>query len=153
MANRRAGKTRVRHNPRKWTLQALQSAGDGAAMPTSAIIARASKLSGSKIPYYSVYQALRTLVRNRRLAAQRKGRELVYRLVTSAKVGRPRGPSRVAVITKAPVVVRESVSLTATGLHKIAPGEIALLHVSESHVETAANIDGKLVLKRHPRPN
>ncbi len=37
-------------------------------------------------------------------------------------------------------------------LHKLAPGEVSILHVSETHVEAATNVHGKLVLERHRRP-
>ncbi len=60
---------------------------------------------------------------------------------------RPAGsPTKSAAMPSTPMTTGVAI------LHKIAPGEIALLHVGESHVETAANIDGKLVLKKHPRP-
>jgi hypothetical protein len=155
-------------------MRALESAGKNEALPTSAILSKASALSGEKIPYYSLYQALRTLVRRRQLAAHRRGRELVYRLAAtppkSTPAARPRGrPRTIRSSPTAPATssaVRAStpasagrrgtpatpVTTGAATLHKIAPGEIAFLHVGESHVEIATNIGGKLVLRKHPRP-
>ena len=152
----------MRHDPRKWALRALESSGGG--LPTSSILSKASALRGSKIPYYSIYQALRTLVRRRQVSAQRKGRELIYRLASKGpgasapssagrrlrgRAAKPRIPAPSApAMTPGPAPA----SAMPAGMHKIAPGEIALLHVGETHVEAAANIGGKLVLKRHPRP-
>lgn len=36
--------------------------------------------------------------------------------------------------------------------HKLAVGEALVLHVGETHVETATNVHGKIVLERHRRP-
>jgi hypothetical protein len=167
MAPKKNRKSNVRHDPRKWALQALEQAGDGVAWPTSKILARASSLSGGKIPYYSIYQALRTLVRRHQLTVKRRGRERVYRLAVPSSgapaPSAPSAPARVPAVgpvrrappsTPAPAEARSSPLAPSppAGLHKIAPGEIALLHVGDTHIETAANIDGKLVLKRHPRP-
>ena len=163
MPNRKGSKTKVRHDPRKWTVQALESAPKGGPLSTAQILSKASALSGQKIPYYSIYQALRTLLKRRRVSSARKGRELVYRLTTgpgaAPAAARPRSvrraaPAPAAVPKPAPATPAPSSPATSLpSLHKIAPGEIALLHVGEAHVETAANIDGKLVLKRHPSPS
>ena len=162
MPSKKNTKPIVRHDPRKWTLKALESAGTGASLSTSQILAKAATLSGSKIPYYSISQALRTLVRRRKLAVKRNGRELVYRLseggpAPAARRTRKSAPRATATVpapaAPAPPMGEVSLALPMPSvLHKIAPGEIALLHVSETHVEAATNIDGKLVLKRHPRP-
>jgi hypothetical protein len=160
MPSKKNTKTIVRHDPRKWTLKALESATGGVPLSTSQILSKASALSGNKIPYYSISQALRTLVRRRKLVVKRNGRELMYRLATAAPVAVPRRAKRtapkVAPASEAPTpAVSSEVALALpmpAVLHKIAPGEIALLHVSETHVEAATNVDGKLVLKRHARP-
>ncbi|HTT25538.1 MAG TPA: hypothetical protein VMH90_01060 [Thermoplasmata archaeon] len=158
MAARKNSKPKVRHDPRKWALQVLQSAGSGVSVPTSVIVSKASALGGAKIPYHSIYGALRTLVRRGRLTVRRKGRERVYRLAGPVPAVAPPRRRRRAAAAAAPAPAAPAPKPSAPaiplppGLHKIAPGEIALLHVGATHVETAANIEGQLVLKRHPRP-
>ncbi len=158
MPARKKSRKLERHDTRKWVLNAVESSGAGAALPTSEIAAKATALSGTKLPFYSIYQALRTLVRQKALSVRRQGRERIYRLSGSApaasepaapRAGRPRAARTSA--APAPKAA-PGPSLSPNVLHTIAPGEIALLHVSETHVETAANVEGKLVLKRHPRP-
>jgi len=163
MPSRKNSRPRVRHDSRKWALQALKEAGVGTPMSTSAVLAKASALSGEKIPYYSINQALKTLLRRKQLTAQRKGHELVYRLLAPTKASlvpsppespispEPSSPPLVHGVPGGSEVIAPAV-LSAPLLHKIGPGEIALLHVGETHVETAANIEGQLVLKKHPRP-
>lgn len=158
---------RTRHGARKWLLKALEPTLDGAAMRTSELMRRASQLSGSDLPGYSVYQALRTLVKNKAVAARREGRELTYRL-TGQHGRRPSAPAPPSVpatptapvqpASTPPVAATPAPSpapkpaLSPTPIHTLAPGEVAILHVGESHVESATNVHGQLVLAKHKRP-
>ena len=170
---KKAAKTekRQRHSARKWIVQALESADASVRMRTSEIQRKASKLAGSPLPGYSVYQALRTLVKREIVAAKREGRELTYQLkgrmpTAGAKRGRPAkvasatAPASVAaavapamVAASGPAATAPATTTTALArLDTLAPGEIALLHIGETHVEAATNVHGKLVLERHKRP-
>jgi hypothetical protein len=157
MPAKKKAKSVTRHDPRKWILRALNTTGKGEAMTTAEILKKASALSGNDIPYYSIYQSLRTLVRRRQLSARRKGREMVFQLGSPTPVARvarrtktlpmpttPSFPSGVPVVTEAPT--------TPANPHNIAPGEIALIQVGPTHIETATNVEGRLVLRKHPRP-
>jgi hypothetical protein len=152
MARREKGSKRARHDARNWILKVVASDDGGRGLATSDIQSRAAQLSGEKIPYYSIYQGLRTLVRRRELSAQRRGRELYYRSASAA----PAAPTPAEVAPVPAATASASVpALAAAGpapMHTLAPGEITLLHVGESHVETASNVHGKLVLERHRRP-
>jgi hypothetical protein len=158
MPKGRSATRRVRHNSRSWVLKALESAGTGAGMLTKDIQKKASELSGKKIPPYSLYQALRTLVKRRVVAATRKGRQFSYRLLSAVPTAAKRGraPSSDAA-PSAPVVEGTMVVAPAAPAahalpHKLAPGELTILLIEEHHIETATNEHGKLVLQRHPRP-
>ncbi|MHB8352566.1 MAG: hypothetical protein ACYDFT_07780 [Thermoplasmata archaeon] len=163
MAPPKKNKPKVRHDPRKWILHAFESVEGEAALSYSEILTKASSLSGSEIPGYSVYQALRTLVRRGQLKARGSGRKRVYRVTPTRPTAPPgqapkdsRLGSKKTARSDAPAPVEPSTPwapASPAGMHKIAPGEIALLHVGETHVETATNIDGRLVLKRHERPS
>lgn len=162
---------RTRHSARKWIIKALESADASVQMKTSEIQARASKLAGEDLPGYSVYQALRTLVRREVVAVKREGRELTYQLKERmpAKRGRPSAASGMAPAASAPpagapIVAAAAppapappapaVTTTALALvDTLSPGEIAILHIGETHVEAATNLHGKLVLEKHKRPD
>ena len=117
-------------------------------MLTKELHRKVTSLSGKRIPAYSVYQALRTLVKRRVISATRRGRQFSYRL-TSPK------PEMAPPLSTSPTSTK-STSLMVPPLallpHKLAPGEVTILQIGETHVESATNEHGKLVLQRHPRP-
>ncbi len=97
----------------------------------------------------TVRQMLRTLDREGEVSVFQKGRQLLYAL----SVG------------DAPAVSSSRLSVPAEGAittplpptggpvgQKLAPGEAVILHLGETHVETATNVHGKVVLERHARP-
>ncbi|MCI4316978.1 MAG: hypothetical protein L3J96_00430 [Thermoplasmata archaeon] len=116
-------------------------------MPTSAVHRRVSTLSGSKIPKQSVYQALRTLLKRKQVTARRLGRELTYRLVTRASAGPPRPTPLTSGDREVAGGAKE-----LRAVHTLAVGEVALIEIGTTHVETATNVHGRLVLERHRRP-
>lgn len=150
---RKAAK-RTRHDTRKWILKALASAGAGEALPTSQIEKSIASLSGSRIPSYSVYQALRTLTKRKVVSARRKGRELSFSLVATGRAApAPAVVERPAEMAAPPMPPAPAPTpSTPAGLHTIAPGEVTILHVGDSHIETATNVHGKIVLEKHRRP-
>jgi hypothetical protein len=172
--------TRVRHDPRKWILKALES-GKPDGMLTSEIMASAASLSGSKIPAFSIYSALRTLKKRKEVSVTRRGRELVFTLMTTAKpepmaaavqpsaqtpaadsaaqsptvvTPVPQSPSAAAPVLPTPGASTPApiASVAQPPLHKLVPGEALILHIGEEHVDTATNVHGKIVLERHKRP-
>jgi hypothetical protein len=107
-------------------------------------------LSGSRIPSYSVYQALRTLVKKKQVISARHGRELTFTLASAT--------TRRSVPAATPVVSAEAVAVPAASAaspwelpHKLAPGEASIIHVGETHLETVSNVHGKIVVERHRR--
>ncbi|MCI4368881.1 MAG: hypothetical protein L3K09_04885 [Thermoplasmata archaeon] len=141
-------------------MKAFQSEGAGTTWSTSDIRKRVAKLSGTKIPDQSLYGALRTLVRRRAVSSKRSGRELSFTLSTAAKPARKPtatvaepAPAPVMIDSSTPVAMAPTTALaTITSVQKLAPGEAAILHIGEAHVETATNVHGKVVLERHRRP-
>jgi hypothetical protein len=159
MAKGRSGTRRIRHNSRSWVLKALQSSGSSAGMLTKEIQKKASDLSGKKIPPYSLYQALRTLVKRKVVSATRKGRQFSYRLLgtASSAPATRRAKASVSEPASSPAMVEGTMAVVAAPAnamlpHKLAPGELTILVIEEQHIETATNEHGKLVLQRHPRP-
>ena len=152
----RRGK-RTEHGTRKWILKVLESSNGAGEGSGSEIRKRITKLSGSKIPDYSVYQALRTLVRQKRVRAHRVGREFSYQLVSGKKVAR--APARQPPARAPSPKVRPGRPLAKPDaeerreLHKLAMGDIVILQIGDTFVEVATNLNGRLVLERHPRPS
>jgi hypothetical protein len=159
MPRSKARTARTLHGTRKWILKALQSSKGPEGMMTSEIKSSVNRLSGMTIPAYSVYAALRTMLRRKMVIARRRGREYQFRLVStlpanvSAATAQPERSAAPA-SPPAPAVALPAMPVAPAPpvQHKLAPGEAVILHVGESHVETATNVHGKVVLERHRRP-
>ena len=152
MPKKARGAGRIRHNSRKFVVRVLETPAAAAGMLTKEIEKRVADLAGKKIPPYSIYQALRTLVKRKQVAAVRKGRQFSYRLASLKPAGRATATEMAPPTASSAEPVLATTSLTAVLPHKLAPGEVTILHIEESHIETATNEHGKLVLQRHPRP-
>ena len=152
---------RARHGTRKLILKVFGETGASSSLTTSAIVERVSKEAGTKIPDFSVYSALRTLVRRKVLKAKRVGHEKAYTFLGSKSTARapkalpPPTPVKSNRPEPASALVTPEVSPSAvpsTGIpHKLAVGEALILHVGEEHVEAVTNVHGRLVVERHPR--
>ena len=151
--------TAVRHGTRVLILKTFDEAGSKK-LSTASLMEEVRRLSGTKIPEPTIRASLRRLLRQKVLQARRMGREKVYSLVSAA----PASPPKVATLTVGetpspqPALVIEAQPYPAPTPpvamlpHKLAVGEVLVLHVEESHVETVSNVHGKVVLERHPRP-
>ncbi len=166
MPPRRKGEKRERHGTRPLILKVFQAEGAPTTLRTTAIVERVSKLADTDIPAFSVYSALRTLVKRKVLKAGREGHEKSYSLVgpippsaaptpPSAPAAWSREPPVEAPPTlppRAPSIPVPPISAAALGLpHKLAVGEVLILDVGENHVESVTNVHGHLVVERHPR--
>jgi hypothetical protein len=159
MAPRRKGEIRARHGTRKLILKVFGGPGAPSTLTTSAIVERVSKEAGSKIPEFSVYSALRTLVKRKVLKAKRVGNQKSYTFVDSKATARVPGipPSATKgrtrpVLENPPPLIPGSPFTQSPGMpHKLAVGEALVLNVGEEHVETMTNVHGKLVIERHSR--
>jgi hypothetical protein len=156
MKGRRQRGKRTEHGTRKWILKVLESSNGAREISSSEIRKRIAKLSGAKIPDYSLYQALRTLVRQKLVQAHRVGREFSYQLVSGKQIAR--APTT-RPLTRAPFPkarpARPLLNPHAEAgreLHKLAMGDIVILKIGDTFVEVATNLNGRLVLERHPRP-
>ena len=151
--------TGVRHGTRALILKTFDEAG-GKKLSTATLVEGVRRLSGTKIPGPTIRASLRTLLRQKVLQARRAGREKVYSRVAASSSS----PSKLATPTTrqppapqpAPVIEPQPYPIptppTPTLPHKLAVGEALVLHIGETHVETATNVHGKVVLERHPRP-
>jgi hypothetical protein len=106
-------------------------------------------------PARALNQALRTLVRQKRVRARRVGREFSYQLVSGKPVARA-PVTRPAARAPSPKV-RSGRELpkpdadVGRELHKLAMGDIVILKIGDTFVEVATNLNGRLVVERHPR--
>jgi hypothetical protein len=150
MPGKRKSVRRTRHDPRSWILKAMQGVESEGGLLTSQIQKRIRSLKGSSIPPYSIYQGLRTLYKRRQVLRERKGREYTFRLPGS----KPPMPSATTVVEVVPAPAPVPDSGPQGHLpHKLAPGDSTILAIGKTHVETATNVHGKLVLERHKRPS
>ncbi len=146
---------RTEHGTRKWILKVLASSKGAGEMSGSEIRKRIAKLSGTRIPDYSVYQALRTLVRQKCVRARRVGREFSYQLSADKQAAPATRPAERA----PPPKVRRGRppakpdAEAGRELHKLAMGDIVILKIGDTFVEVATNLNGRLVLERHRRPS
>ncbi len=156
MKARRQRTKRPRHDTRNWVLKAIKSVDGSQPMRTAEIRKKVAQLSGKRIPDYSLYQALRTLVRKKVLQARRVGREFSYQLVSVKQVARapatrpPARPPSNKVRPGRPLPKPDAEA--GRELHKLAMGDIVILKIGDTFVEVATNLNGRLVLERHPRP-
>ena len=131
---------------------ALSASPGSKGLSTSEVMALVRKTSGTQIPEQSFRQALRTLARGKTVQTRRVGREKTYRLIARSEE-KPISPA-VPPERRAPPSSSVPLEIDTTHLppHKLAVGEVLVLSVGETHVETATNVHGKVVLERHPRP-
>jgi hypothetical protein len=126
-------------------------------------VERVSQIAGTAIPPFSVYSALRTLVKRKVLKAGRQGHEKSYSLAgtpdsssaTSFAASTAPAMARPASIpepTAMPALEAVAMPSAPAGMpHKLAVGEALILHVGDEHVESVTNVHGRLVVERHPR--
>jgi hypothetical protein len=151
MARGRGTGKKIRHDARNWIVKGLESGDRTMGMISSDLQARIRKLKGSGIPKYSFYNAIRTLVRRQEVNMTRRGREMWLKLAGSTRGSAPvaaAAPDGGAMESSAPAPA----PVAAGSMHKLAPGEVTILDIGKSHIETATNVHGKLVLERHKRP-
>ena len=153
--------SRVRHGTRALIMKTFNEGdGKGKKLSTATLVESVRRLSGTKIPEPTIRASLRTLLRQKILQARRAGREKVYSRVPASLATPPKMATSAVNATPAPLQVPDIEPQPypippppeAALPHKLAVGEVLVLHVGESHVETVSNIHGKVVLERHLRP-
>jgi hypothetical protein len=154
---------RARHDTRAWILKAFDTAAKPEGLLTSEIKESVNRLSGTRIPDFSVYSALRTMMKRKVVTARRRGRQFQFKL-TGPSARSPPAPRATPAPEAAPAkaapappastspIAPSAAELPSPTLHKLAPGEAVILHIGERHIETATNVHGKVVLERHRRP-
>ena len=148
----------VRHGTRALILKTFEEA-ESKKLSTATLVEGVRRLSGTKIPEPTIRASLRTLLRQKVLQARRVGREKVYSPATASSASPPKVVTPTASETPppqpAPVIEPQPypapTSPTPALPHKLAVGEALVLHIGDTHVETATNVHGKVVLERHPR--
>ncbi len=153
--------SRVRHGTRALIMKTFnEGEGKGKKLSTATLVESVRRLSGTKIPEPTIRASLRTLLRQNVLQARRVGREKVYSLATAGPAPRPKATTPTAIKPLAPqqtpAIEPQPYPAPTPPMsalpHKLAVGEVLVLHVGEAHVETVTNVHGKVVLERHPRP-
>lgn len=156
MAPRRKGEVRQRHGTRRLILNVFAEAGASSSLATAAISEKVSRAAGKMIPDFSIYSALRTLVRRKELRVTREGRENLYSIAVRRSQP-PRAAAPSLPVGLGPERATRSASpappapTAPTPLHKLAIGEALILNVGEDHLEVVTNVHGKLIVERHHR--
>jgi hypothetical protein len=163
MPPRRKGEKRTRHGTRPLILKVFHDPDAPATLTTTALVERVSKAAGAPVPVFSVYSALRTLVKHKVLRATREGHEKSYALVGPPSAPTHEAPSfpilsgaSTPAVADLPLALPPQASPPAPSAstatpHKLAVGEALILHVTEEHVESVTNVHGHLVVERHSR--
>jgi DNA-binding PadR family transcriptional regulator len=164
---------------RIWITEVLKESGP---QTTERIHKLVSAKTGLKYHMNSMYLALRSLKKSGGISVVRKGRQRFYavgkkleqdieKVERSAegieqKIARRRGrPPKSAsapapatpALAPAPSAVMPAAAPAAPSTvhslpHKIGVGEVAIVGMDKDHVLSATNVQGELVLKRHPVP-
>ncbi|MCI4323492.1 MAG: hypothetical protein L3K03_05660 [Thermoplasmata archaeon] len=118
-------------------------------LTTAKLHQKVTELSGKKFSAAAMYNTVRQLAKEKAISASRAGHQKVYSLAKTAK--RDLGKFERAVTPG-----RDAPSSTPTVQsgpgHKLAMGEIAIVHSDGESVVSATNVHGELVLKRHKVP-
>jgi hypothetical protein len=144
----KASTTHARYGTKLLIQQALDGASGG--LPTRQLVTAVRKVAGKFIPYNTVFQAAKSLVKAGTASSNRIGREYVFssienhRRATEGSVDRTDEPteagSEVGVGPTQPVT---------TFPHKLDPGQVLVLSHDGKTVVTLSNVHGKAQIERH----
>ncbi|MCI4329211.1 MAG: helix-turn-helix domain-containing protein [Thermoplasmata archaeon] len=135
----------------RWVLDELRALRPGDRLSTAQIAKRIGKASKKSYHKNSVYNALRLMVRQGAIEVVRKGRQKTYRIPGARGNVDVRSPAPKLATTPRPDVPAGALSSILP--HKLAVGDILVMHIGETDVLTATNLHGRLVLERHPLPD
>ena len=154
MPNRKRRVSQRRHGTRDLVLKALEDTRKGPAVATMAVIRQVRKLAGHRIPEETIRSSLKTLVRQRVVKGRKSGHEKVYKLVQDQLGAAPPSPRpSPGATTQRSSLERAELAVPQPALpHKLAVGEVLVLEIGATHVETATNVHGTVVIERHARP-
>lgn len=158
MPGRTKGTPRGQSNgTRGLVAQVLSLSGTSGPLPTARILQEVRKLSGKPVPMGTVRVALNSLVRDGVVVSRRDGRGKLYRLSGTAAPlppvpNAPRPPHPPTAPVLAPSSPSPTPKMSTPLPYKLAWGEVLVLRVDDTHVETATNFFGQVVVQRHRRP-
>jgi hypothetical protein len=131
---------------REWIADALR---ESETLTTSKLHQKVAALSGKTYSATAMYNTVRALAKEKVVSVGRAGHEKVYRLGKS--VEREFGKIE-KVVERTPAPVPSSAPAPSVPGHKLAMGEVAILHSDGQSVVSATNVHGELILKRHKVP-
>jgi Fe2+ or Zn2+ uptake regulation protein len=118
-------------------------------LTTAKLHQKVTELSGKKYSAAAMYNTLRQLAKEKTISATRAGHQKIYSLGRTVK--RDLGKVERAVIPDHDASSSMATAQSGPG-HKLAMGEIAIVHSDGESVVSATNVHGELVLKRHKVP-
>jgi hypothetical protein len=168
-----AGSKRARYGTKNFIKQVLANPDSKNGLKTSELVSKVQAIAGKKIPGATVFQAAKSLVKEKVLGSKRDGREFRFMLAGSANVP-PEPPAATPIIAKLtgpretpsePRPVGASLTsselaiggaVTPSGLaaspHKLDPGQVLVLRSDEKTIVTLTNVHGRPIVERHPVP-
>ncbi len=139
---------------------------------TKELAVQVNQISDKKIPLPTIFQAARSLVKAKTLAAKRDGREFRFTLTGASgseqgpAISRPARSPEPVISTGAVDRIEAPESLSRSGglmeaaasasslppstlPHRLDPGQMLVLRHSETEIVTLTNLHGKPVIERH----
>jgi hypothetical protein len=118
-------------------------------LTTAKLHKKVTELSGKKYSPTAMYNTLGHLAKEKLVSVRQVGHEKIYRLTKTVEMD-------VSALEKSVVRGADRIlptpSPTTGPSHKLAMGEIAIVHADDKSVVSATNVHGGLVLKRHKVP-
>lgn len=131
---------------REIVTDALRESGQ---LTTSKLHKKVAELSGKRYSPAAMYLAVHQLAKAKLVSVRQAGHEKIYRLMKT--VERDVDVVEKSVVRGAEKILPSPTPSIGTG-HKLAMGEIAIVHADDKSVVSATNVHGELVLKRHKVP-
>jgi hypothetical protein len=146
----RTASKRDRYGTKSLVEQALKGAPEG--VPTRQLVTTVRAAAGKEIPYNTVFQAAKSLVKSGAATSERDGREYTFSLRQTAAA--PAQPSRaqtesLEMADDGPCDCNCDCSDEPAFPQRLAPGEVLVLSHDEKTVVTLTNVHGKAQIERH----
>jgi hypothetical protein len=139
---------RDRYGTKTLVEQALKGAPDG--LPTRKLVTTVRGSAGNEIPYNTIFQAAKSLVKAGTATSERDGREYTFSLTKAAVTGveSPHARSELMEASEECACDCEGSEEPAFP-QRLAPGEVLVLSHDGKSVVTLTNVHGKAQIERH----
>jgi hypothetical protein len=145
----RASTKRGRYGTKLIVERVLGAAPSG--LSTRQLVTEVRKIAGTGIPYNTVFQAAKSLVKARTASSRRAGREYIFSSIQEhAEAGEP-SVDRTKELAESSDGTGSMPSEPSVAFpHKLDPGQVLVLSHDGKSVVTLTNVHGKAQIERHP---